>query len=371
MTTKAAFAPKYKLIYDQLRSSILAGSYGPGDRLPTEVALVERFGASRTTVIRALRELEHSGLLRRRQGSGSYATAKPPVQRQLFGLIVPSMGGEQRSDSIFYKIYDDLASMAHHRGAAILFGARADTGEDSPGRLLSVVEQMIAHKVTGVFYVPQSIRGALGEVNLQVTRLLTNRGISIVLLDRDIYEFPRRSKFDLVSVDNQCGGYLLGVHLAEVGCKRIAFIGGPTASTITARAMGITLALEERGLSLNKKWGSLSSEPSLQTMRQLLAEAKPDAIVCDHDALAARIMRHVLALGIRIPHDLKIVGFDDSAASPLLPVPLTTVRQPTRALASFAIRAMLDRVEDTNLPERQILVGGELVIRQSSSLEAI
>jgi DNA-binding LacI/PurR family transcriptional regulator len=81
-------------------------------------------------------------------------------------------------------------------------------------------------------------------------------------------------------------------------------------------------------------------------------------------------MRAFLARGMRIPQDVKLVGIDDVPYASMLPVPLTTVRQPCREIGQAALRAMLDRIRHPQMPSREILLGGELIVRASSGSPA-
>ena len=90
-----------------------------------------------------------------------------------------------------------------------------------------------------------------------------------------------------------------------------------------------------------------------------------DAIVCANDRTASRLIPTLLRLGYKIPEDVRVVGIDDLEYAKLLPVPLTTLRQPTRQLGDAALAAMLERVARTNLPTRDILLNCELIVRDS------
>ena len=75
---------------------------------------------------------------------------------------------------------------------------------------------------------------------------------------------------------------------------------------------------------------------------------RPDAIVCANDWTAARLMRTLLELRRRVPGDVRLAGIDDMEYASLLPVPLTTLRQPTREIGAAALAAMLDRVSGSD-----------------------
>ena len=80
-------------------------------------------------------------------------------------------------------------------------------------------------------------------------------------------------------------------------------------------------------------------ESEIQTA---IRAAQPDAIVCANDRTAGRLMHVLLNAGLRIPRDIRMAGIDDVAYASLLPVPLTTVRQPCREIGEAAIAAMLE-----------------------------
>ena len=108
----------------------------------------------------------------------------------------------------------------------------------------------------------------------------------------------------------------------------------------------------------------------LTAIRQMLEGANPDALVCANDRTAGQLMHGLQALGRRVPQDVALVGIDDVDYASLLPVPLTTVRQPTHEIGAAAIAAMLERVRRPSGPPRDILLDGTLVVRASCGAKA-
>ena len=84
--------PKYQQIVIDLRRAITLGEYKEGARLPSEADLVVRFTTSRLTVQRALKELQHQGLIERRAGSGTYVRRVDRAEQYVFGLLIPGLG---------------------------------------------------------------------------------------------------------------------------------------------------------------------------------------------------------------------------------------------------------------------------------------
>jgi len=96
-----------------------------------------------------------------------------------------------------------------------------------------------------------------------------------------------------------------------------------------------------------------------------LEKGRWDAVICANDLTAAQLMRTLGANGVRVPRDLRIVGFDDAKYATLLGVPLTTVHQPCDDIARVAYRALFERITEPTLPARSLLLSPHLVIRES------
>jgi DNA-binding LacI/PurR family transcriptional regulator len=100
-------------------------------------------------------------------------------------------------------------------------------------------------------------------------------------------------------------------------------------------------------------------------VEEALREQMFCSVMCANDHTAANLMQTLISLGVRIPEDVRIAGVDDVRYASLLPVPLTTYRQPCAELGAVAMSAMLDRIRNPQLPARTILLDGHLVVRQS------
>jgi GntR family transcriptional regulator, arabinose operon transcriptional repressor len=225
-------------------------------------------------------------------------------------------------------------------------------------------ERMIARGVRGVFFLPHGIFGDGDSLNRRVIEIFGRANVPVVLLDRDIFNFPERSAYDLVSVDNIRGGYLLGQHLIDVGCRRTLFFSENVAfSSARARWIGYRAAMEASGLEARAVGGDPESPA---TVMEAIRQHNPDGIVCDNDRHAAIIMRHLISANISIPGQIKLAGFDDTPTASLLTVPLTTVRQPASAIALRVVSVMNDRLTHPHLPPVHVAVHCELIVRDST-----
>src|SRR4051812_12517119 len=362
--------PKHSRVSQALLAEIASGKYGKSGRLPSETQLVKRFQVSRPTVARALRDLQNQGLIERRVGSGSYVSSRPPAGpprslRQL-GLLIPGLG----TTEVFEAICGELAGLARVRGYGLLWGGAGpraredrDIGVDDAEDLC---EQFIRARVAGVFFAPFEHTARRHEVNVRLAERLRKAGIAVVLLDRDLADFPARSGFDLVGIDNFAGGYALADHLLKLGCRSPAFAVRPhSAPTVRARIAGAREAILDRGLPVPPDFVRLGEPDDPSFALGLAGGGRLDAILCANDDLAARLLRSLEKAGFRVPDDVRIVGFDDARYATMLSVPLTTMHQPCRELAVVALATMLDRIADPALPPRCLTLAATLVVRES------
>jgi LacI family transcriptional regulator len=187
-----------------------------------------------------------------------------------------------------------------------------------------------------------------------------------VLLDRDLGSSLARSEFDLVGIDNFAGGYLLANHLLKLGCRHLAFVARPlSAPTVGVRIAGAREALLDHGLPVPADFVRVGEPDDPGLARGLAAGRRVDAALCANDRTAAVLMRSLERAGVRVPRDVRVVGFDDVRYATLLSVPLTTVHQPCREIAVTAFRAMLERMADPALPPRSLVLPPRLVVRES------
>jgi GntR family transcriptional regulator of arabinose operon len=352
--------PKYQQVLDSLRKDLTAGRYRSGEKLPSEADLVKHFGASRITIGRAMRELQNLDLIERRAGSGTYARAGK-TSGLTFGLLIPNLGQTE----IFELICQGMAAASQQGRHALLWGQAPETlpREEQARQLCG---QYIERAVSGVFFAPLEFTADDGPINREIIAALAKARIPVVLLDRDFAAYPERSPYDLVGVDNRRVGHLATSHLLKLGRRRIAFLALPhSASTVEARVAGYREALHGYGLvdepALTPKFDPADRE----ALREFMARENPEAFVCANDRTASGLMRGLLDLGFRIPDQVRRVGIDDLPFAGLLPVPLTTVHQPSRELGRVAMTVMLERLAQPNFPARDVLLASRMVVRAS------
>src|SRR5262245_27307234 len=233
----------YQAIFERLSRDIASGRYKPGQKFPSEAALVKRFNVSRITVIRAVRELQERGLVDRVAGSGTYV--RDPVRRSrenlLFGLIIPNLGETE----IFEPICQGIAASPDATGHGLFWGQANPRTLSKEEQALLLCRQCITREVSGVFFAPLELSPKSSEVNRRVTRMLKKAGIPVIFLDRrPEEETADRGHCDLVGIDNYRAGYIATEHLLLLGARRAGFIAYERqASTVKARIRGFKDAL--------------------------------------------------------------------------------------------------------------------------------
>ena len=355
--------PKYRQVFEKLSHEILSGKYPPGQKFPSEAALVQQFRTSRITIGRALRELVERGLVERVAGSGTYVRQVRVDDGLLFGLLIPDLGQTE----IFEPICRGIAGAPQASRHALLWGHH-DAAHASPEeQALALCDQCIERRVSGVFFAPLEMAAGARETNLTIVARLEKARIPIVLLDRCVMPYPSRSRHDLVGIDNRRAASMATEHLLKLGAPRVSFLalsGG--APTVEARVAGFREALLAGGGDLKRGPVCRVDAVTEESIRPLAGQGKRgDGFLCANDRTAGQLMRVLLAAGYRIPEDVRIVGIDDVEYASLLPVPLTTVHQPCREIGEAAMEAMLARIERPGMAVRDILIDCRLVVRES------
>jgi len=358
--------PKYQQIVHDLQQSIGAGEYKEGERLPSEADLVKRFSTSRLTVQRALKELQHQSLIERRAGSGTYVRRVNREERHVFGLLIPGLGDTE----IFEPICQGMARAGRAGGHALLWGDTAHSASDLEGdrqrQTRDLCEYYLDRKVNGIFFAPLELTSSNDQINQWVVEALAKASVPVVLLDRCVYRYPRRCAFDLVGIDNRRAGFMVAEHLLRHGCKRLVFLAKPqSAYTVDARIAGFEDAIQAFHMTGAHGHVHIGDPDDIAWMRQTVQHSRPDGVVCANDLTAARLMRTLEQLGIAVPKDLRVVGFDDVKFAALLGVPLTTLHQPCREIGETAVRTMLERIAHPHMPARDVLLDCKLVVRRS------
>ena len=352
---------KWMEIFESLQKAVRSGEYPKNTPLPSEKALMKKFGVSRITAARAMDELCRRGIVWRKRGSGTFATGLTRRTSGQLGLILPGMSfGE-----IFPVICQSLMRIAQDDGYSIVLGDISARRPSVRAReACDVARQFISQGVAGVIFQPLAFMRTPERVTNEILMQFREAGIPVVLIDRNVELGD--GGYDFVGIDNLNAGRKLGAHLVERGAKRVHFLMRPNcASVIRDRRDGVLSALDERGM----KGGIIVAEPDDRAALRPLFEKKkgrPDAVICESDFVAAQLNNTLASFGLSVPKDVRVAGFDDLRCAIYATPNLTTVHQPCEDIARIAYRTLRERMDDETLPVRRILLPAPLVIRDST-----
>ena len=232
-----------------------------------------------------------------------------------------------------------------------------------PAREASYLVRLEQQRVQGVLLTPVDADTALIDE-------LPARGTPVVLVDRTR---PGNTHCS-VAVDDRLGGRLAIDHLLDLGHERIAFIGGPRhIGQIRDRHEGALAALTDQGRpseSLIAVWTEALTVEAGRLAAALIAgmpsTTRPTAAFCANDLVALGLLQGCVELGVAVPGDLAVVGYDDIEFAAAAAVPLTSVRQPRRELGRAAGRLLLDESSNPDHEHEQLEFLPELVARAST-----
>jgi LacI family transcriptional regulator len=201
-----------------------------------------------------------------------------------------------------------------------------------------------------------------------VHRRLQEQAIPAVLLDN------AQDGFDAIRTDDRAGGRLAGQHLIDRGHTRIGFLGeGWTLeheyeSQCELRLAGLRAAITDAGLALDDndvRFTAHDVESARAAASELLGSPdRPTAVFAHDDLIAAAILQAAHELGLDVPRDVAVVGFDDSEVAAAMR--LTTIRQPFEAGGQAAAKVLLDRMADPSMPTRTTVLDLTLIKRAST-----
>ncbi|WP_119696482.1 LacI family DNA-binding transcriptional regulator [Microbacterium halotolerans] len=236
------------------------------------------------------------------------------------------------------------------------------TSDGDLEREAALLRMLAAQGVRGVLLAP-----ATPDIDASRYRALP-RSLPVVLLD-----FDGGDTHCSVSVDNRQGGRLAARHLVERGHRQLAFIGGPAHFRQFAdRVDGARAELRDTGMDPTASLIEISASgigirDGHAAAERLLEHDRPTAVFCGNDMLAFGAYRAFAGIGLRVPEDIAIVGYDDIDVAKDWIVPMTTIRQPIDELGRIAARLLIEHsAHDRTHQHSQVVLPPELVVRRST-----
>tara|TARA_R110002049_G_scaffold309179_1_gene518050 strand:+ start:77472 stop:78494 length:1023 start_codon:yes stop_codon:yes gene_type:complete len=177
---------------------------------------------------------------------------------------------------------------------------------------------------------------------------------------------------DKVIIDNFKAAYDATQHLISVGCKRIAYIGGPKILQIsTTRLLGYKKALADANISVEEKfieYSDFTREGNLSTARKLLYSPEhPDGVLAFSDQVAIGVMLAAKERGLKMPEDLAIIGINNEPVDELLEPTLTSIDQPSYQMGVESANLIIERIADFDKAISRKVLKSHLIIRKSTN----
>jgi len=281
-----------------------------------------------------------------------------------------------RSSTIAYVMLDaanpfftDVAQGIEDAAAPHDLSVYLCNSDNRPERELTYLTRLEEQRVQGVLVTPVDPAHASLDA-------VASRGTPLVLVDR-VRDGKTRCS---VAVDDEHGGRLDVEHLLDQGHERIAFVGGPhSLGQVTDRLAGASKAMAAAGRDADDLVVMTTAALTVaegrsagERLNGLPRRSRPSAAFCANDLLALGLLQQAVRLGLRVPDDLAIVGYDDIEFAEAAAVPLTSVAQPRHLLGRTAAEMALE--EARHLPghrHRQVVFAPELVVRASTRLRPL
>lgn len=333
---------------------------GQGGQKITSVEVAKRAGVSRSAVSRVFTPgaSVSEATARKVRAAAKALGYRPNVlarslitgRSRIIGLVVAYLENQFYPEAI-ERLSRQLQARGYH---VLVFMASNDSAETR-----KVIDELLDYQVDGI------VAASVGMSN-DLTRRCEDAGIPIVLFNRHQNDVRLSS----VTSDNLAGGRRLAEFLLAGGHERIGHIAGwEGASTQIDREAGFRAGLAEAGAALAARTvGNFHYDTAQAAAREMFdVDAPPDAVFVTNDHMAFAVMDVLrFELGVRIPDEVSVVGYDDVALAGWPSYNLTTVRQPANRMAAETVDLLMGRLDDPGMPPRRIEIDGPLIIRGSA-----
>lgn len=379
--------PLYLKVIGQLKDRIKEGDFEYDVPFATEERITKEYGVSRITAIRVLNEMEQSGLIYRKRGSGSFVTAnclsllgetdegntaaeepfiRPNKEVSLVALVLPfdiKMGGMM---PCFDGINDVL-----NKGNCFVRIYNTNRKSETEAEIL---RSLLDNDIDGVICYPQK-----DNENLEIFNQFIAKNIPLVLIDKHIENMP----ISYVIPDNYNGAKMLCEYAIEKGHTNVGFLcvsDFTGVSSLRERYMGYAAAINEKGIELNldnvlvavynnyyanggKKKGREAADEYMTEAINKLRSSGVTAIMCQNDWVARDVITYCEDMGISVPEDIMVMGFDHINAFQSIDVGdrIVTVEQNFYEMGRKAGEVILKEMQDESGKCARVVVPVKLI----------
>lgn len=327
--------------------------------------VAERAGVSTTTVSHVINKTRFVGEATRQRvlqameelGYQPNALARSLRRNQTFSIavIVPDS-----ADPFFTEVIRGIEDVSFEQEYTItLCNSDGDLNKER-----QYTDLLTRKRVDGILFF------AANNQSREHIRILQKRRFPLVVVDRLVPEIEA----DTISIDNRMGGWMATQHLLDLGHRRIGCICGPTNILLSEdRLSGYRMALSEHNLSADENWikiaGGYQYQAGYEAAQALLSlQIPPTAIFAFNDILAVGAINAATKMGMQVPDQLSVIGFDNLRLAPYTNPALTTIVQPKYEMGAAAMRMLLERIQNPELGPRTQVLEVALLVRESTGV---
>ncbi len=353
---------KYIVIYNTIKEQIVSGIVKPGDKISSEQELAVQFGVSRHTVRKALSILQNDGLIDTEQGSGSFCSGRLNNRPKSHNIAVVTT---YISDYIFPSLINGIERVLTKSDYSILLKRTGNSQKTER----SVLEEVINKNIDGLIIEPS--KSEIYCMHEKQYAVLEQLGIPYVFI-QGIY--PQMLDKPHILLDDAQGAYMVTQYLLELGHSNLIGIFKIDDRQGMERFKGYIQALKYAGIMFDPDKIILFHtedrmiKPAMMVERMILEKVPMDALVCYNDEIALEVYLKLQELGVRVPEDVSVTGFDYSNIASNGPIKFTTVNHPKEKLGEMAAELLLERINgiSDDCFRMARIVTPELIIGDSS-----
>ena len=352
---------KYWKLMNELKQKIIDGTYQAGDKMSSENELAAFYQVSRHTVRKALAILEHEGYIYAVHGKGTFCSEMGRHTKTSRNIAVVTT---YLSDYIFPSVIQGIDQVMNDNGYSILL-KNTKNSSSAEGKCL---EELLSKDIEGLIIEPS--KSEIYCRHIALYKKLDEFHILYVFIQGTMEQLSDRP---YVMMDDFKGGYLITKYLLSLGHRRILGMFKADDRQGIERHRGYAKALQEYGVFYDPDriiWFH-TEDRAVKPFARLRTMASQglsfDSVVCYNDQIAIKTIQTLSQLGLRVPEDISVTGYDNSFLADNYQVGLTAIAHPHENLGEIAAKLLLDLMQEKtlSLADRQIVIEPELIERES------
>ncbi|WP_068784588.1 GntR family transcriptional regulator [Paenibacillus phocaensis] len=354
MSKKDLAPPKYQMVKNYVLSQIKNQEFTEDERIPSESEFSKLLDVSSITVRKALSELVNEGVIYRIRGKGSFvASQTAAVPDKNSNLVAFVISGIELYDSSYLQIMRGIQSFLGKQGCKLIIEFVENDFEQERELVLGLIQT----ELRGILIYssdPEAAKSYLGEIR--------KKGIPFVMLDRSPSGYP----VNVVACNNHDGAYEAVEYLIKQGHRRIGFAAYDYhLSPEVDRYNGYRNALSNASIPIPESLLFLNKEIDYDQLASLIRNGEITALFCANDKRALEVLEQLTVLGIRIPEQVSLMGFDDFESSKFAKVALSTVKQYFDIIGYESAKLLFEMTEGSSYGNKKVMLPTSLVLRDT------